>query len=184
MKVSLAVQALSRSVADAIEYCDKHLKKEAFKGSEATVKFIRIIDQLFDVMNSRNPIAKEFKAPIKSSNQHVWEPFLDEAFHYLRHLKESTGVPMYKSRRKTGFVGFMAAIMSIKGIFGEYVAKNDSPLKYLLTYKLSQDHLELFFGAMRSGGGCNDNPTVQQFVATYKRLLLHSCIGNSYVNIF
>jgi hypothetical protein len=41
---------------------------------------------------------------------------------------------------------------------------------------LSQDHLELFFGAVRSAGGFNNNPTTQQFTAAYKCLLLRSHI--------
>lgn len=45
--------------------------------------------------------------------------------------------------------------------------------RFLLTYKFSQDHLELFFGCVRSRCGFNDNPTVTQFIAAYKRLLLH-----------
>ena len=47
--------------------------------------------------------------------------------------------------------------------------------KACLTYKLSQDHLELFFSAVRAAGGFN-NPTAQQFMAAYKRLLLRSTI--------
>ena len=177
MKVNLAVQALSKSVADAIEFCHKELKIKAFEGSEATVKFIRLIDQLFDVMNSRSPWGKGSKAPLRTDNRHVWEPFLDEAFDYLLHLKDTAGTPMHESKRRTGFIGFMTAIKSVKGLFQEYVALDESLLKYLLMYKFSQDHIELFFGAMRSAGGCNDNPTVRQFVAYYKRLLLHSSIG-------
>ena len=49
-------------------------------------------------------------------------------------------------------------------------------LQYLLTYKFSQDHLELFFCAIRAHGCFNNNPTAQQFTAAYKRLLLHSGI--------
>ena len=52
----------------------------------------------------------------------------------------------------------------------------EAPLKYLLTYKFSQDHLELFFGAIRSSGGFNNNPTTLQFKAAYKRLLMRSSI--------
>ena len=44
-------------------------------------------------------------------------------------------------------------------------------------YKMSQDHLELFFGAVRAAGGCNSNPTTQQFTAAYKCLLLRSHIS-------
>ena len=58
MKVNLAAQSLSSSVADAIEYCATILKLPQFQGSEATVKFLRMFDHLFDVLNSRNPLAK------------------------------------------------------------------------------------------------------------------------------
>jgi hypothetical protein len=63
-------------------------------------------------------------------------------------------------------------VESTVAIFIELVNKPNCPLKYLLTYKLSQDHLELFFGAVRSRG-CNNNPTVRQFTAAHKRLLMH-----------
>ena len=61
MKVNLAAQAFSSSVADAIEYCANELKLPQFQGSEATVKFLRTFDRLFDILNSRNPLAKDYK---------------------------------------------------------------------------------------------------------------------------
>ena len=83
---------------------------------------------------------------------------------------------MYKTKRKTGFVGFILAIESVKMLFKDLVGSIDPPMNYLLTYKFSQDHLELFFGAVRSAGGFNNNPTAQQFTAAYKRLLMRSTI--------
>ena len=121
---------------------------------------------------------------MRKSNKNIWQPFLEDSYDYFLHLKESTGVPMYKSKRKTGFVGFMAGIKSTSKIFEECVESENPPLNYLLTYKLSQDHLEHFFGAIRAGGGFNNNPTVQQFIAAYKRLLLHSSIGEIYLYYF
>jgi hypothetical protein len=44
MNVKLAAQTLSFSV-----------KLNEFQGSAGTVKFVRKIDRLFDIMNSRNP---------------------------------------------------------------------------------------------------------------------------------
>ena len=46
-------------------------------------------------------------------------------------------------------------------------------MKYLLRYKFSQDHTELFFCAVRGRGRWNNNPTVRQFKVAYKRLLMH-----------
>lgn len=49
-------------------------------------------------------------------------------------------------------------------------------MNYLLTYKLSQDHLELFFGAVCSAGSFKNNATKQPFTEAYKRLMLRSHI--------
>lgn len=46
-------------------------------------------------------------------------------------------------------------------------------MKYILSYKLSQDHLEIFFSVIRSKGGYNNNPSARQFEAIYKKLLVH-----------
>ena len=40
MKINLAAQTFSASVADAIEYCTNTLKLDQFQGSEATVRFL------------------------------------------------------------------------------------------------------------------------------------------------
>ena len=171
MKVNLAAQTFSASVADAIDYCRDTLKLPQFKGSEATVKFIRT----FDILNSWNPCAKCFKAALRKSNKSSWKSFLDKAREYIIGLENTLCKPMYKSHRKTGFIGFLVAIDSIQSIFSDLVEK-EAPMNYILTYKFSQDHLEFFFGAIRSSGGFNNNPTARQFTAAYKRLLLRSSV--------
>ena len=90
---------------------------------------------------------------------------------------------MCETKRKTGFIGFLVAIKSFKGIFHDLVEVEDAPLKYLLTYKFSQDHLELFFGAIRAAGGSNNNPTAAQFTGIYKRLLLRSSVQGGIGNV-
>lgn len=40
-------------------------------------------------------------------------------------------------------------------------------------YKLNQDHIELFFSSVRSRLGYNNNPTVRQFLAAFRQLLIH-----------
>ena len=49
------------------------------------------------------------------------------------------------------------------------------PFKYVLTYKYSQDHIELLFSCIRAKGGWNNNPIVLQFKSAVRRLVL----GNS-----
>lgn len=89
MKVNLAAQALSSSVADVIEYCTNTLKLREFQGSEATtVRFIRIIDRLFDVLNSRSPFAKGYKSTLRVSNKEVWHSFFLPAEQYILNIKD------------------------------------------------------------------------------------------------
>ena len=83
---------------------------------------------------------------------------------------------MFTSRRKTGPAGLPVTTDGIQSIFSDLVEKEEAPMNYILTYKLSQDLLELFFGAIRSSGGFKNNPTAQQFNASYNRLLLRSSI--------
>ena len=180
MKVNLAAQVFSSSVADAIEFCEQNLQLPQFKGSSATVKFIRIFDPLFDVLNSRNPCAKEFKSALRVQNQHSWLTFMDSSLEYIKQLKDGNGKLMIEGRRKTGFLGFVIGVESVKGIFKNAVACDPPLIKYLLTYKFRQNHLELFFGAVCSAGGFNNNLTASQFTASYKRLLMRGSIQENY----
>ena len=105
MKVNLAAQTVSSSVADALEYCEGKLHEmPQFRGCGPTVKFIRIFDRLFDVLNSRNPMANSFKAPIRKANYQFVKKFLDDACEYIRSLKGPDGQSILKSKRKTGFL--------------------------------------------------------------------------------
>ena len=174
MKVYLAVQVLSKSTADALEYLDKVLKLEQFSGSGATVEFIRIFNPLFDILNSRSPVGKGTKAAMSVNNEDDWKPFFDFAYGYILGLVDLEGRKIVNSRRKTGFVGFLMAIKSISCLFTDLV--QSGKMNYLLNYRFSQDHIELMFGAVRAMGGHNNNPTPQGFTAAYKRLLLHSSV--------
>ncbi|KOC62252.1 hypothetical protein WH47_04010 [Habropoda laboriosa] len=65
-------------------------------------------------------------------------------------------------------------------ILNQYVdSQIDDKLQYLLAYKLLQDHLEVFFSAIRSMGRHNNNPTVKLFYAAYKKLLIHTGVISS-----
>ncbi|KAF8789068.1 DNA transposase THAP9 like protein [Argiope bruennichi] len=150
MKVRLAAQTLSNSVADALEYCEKNLKHPDFQGAEATAKFLRFFNDIFDLFNSRNLLGRGFKRPLSLNTEAEFSIFVEKAELYIEELKTApNGPPILESNRRTGFLGF------------------------LMTYKFSQDHLEMFFSAIRSKGGYNNNHTCKQFQAAYLRLLCH-----------
>ena len=158
--VKHAAQVFSSSVADSLEYCNTQLHLPQFSGCEETVKFLRIIDAAFDVLNSRNPLGKGSKAPMRTSNKDRVQEILLKAQRSLLELKDSKGKLVHLGTRKTCVVGFIASCASAWNIF-----LPNAPCRYLLTYKLSQDHLELFFSCLRACGGCNNNPTSRQFTA-------------------
>lgn len=168
MRLKLAVQTLSASVGDALEYCAKDLNITAFQRSEATVTFCRNINYIFDVLNTRNFLGSTpYKKPLYKGNETFLESFIEESITYLSSLK---------SNNHTGIL-LTGCLISLKIFFND-VIKTDI-LKFLLSYKLSQDHLEMFFSAIRRRGGFSNNPTAWQFEQAYKRLLVHTEIISS-----
>ena len=79
---------------------------------------------------------------------------------------------LVQSPRRTGFVGLLVCIASVKALYVKYVNGEDNTLKWLPTYKLTQDPLELSFGVFRRRCGSNTNPSPKQFEAAYKSLLV------------
>ena len=71
-------------------------------------------------------------------------------------------------------------IESLKLLFNDYVTTKI--LRFLLTYKLSQDPLENFFNSIRASLGYNNNPTVYQFLAAFRRLLAGAMNKSEYGN--
>ena len=98
MNVRLAAQTLSSSVANAIEFLEKSLKLPEFQNSNGTVEFLRTIDKLFDMLNSRNPLGNGFKTPLKLVNKSVWEEIFTSSAHYLLSLKTDTETPQLLSK--------------------------------------------------------------------------------------
>ena len=94
MNVSIAAQTLRSSVADAIEFLNKAMHLQQFGGSESMVDFIRLIDRLFDILNSRNPFGKGFKQPLRLCTEHRWSSILKSSAEYLLSLKAPNGQPL------------------------------------------------------------------------------------------
>ncbi|CAH1968697.1 unnamed protein product [Acanthoscelides obtectus] len=183
MKVCLAAQTFSKSVADALRFLETDLGLKEFEGASATANFAEMINNIFDIFNSNSRYSKyEFKQGLDVNNAQQIFVYLEQCKTYFEGLKTET-TPVLQCRRKTGFLGFLICMASLQQFYLEYVIEFKY-LNYILTYKLSQDHIELFFSAVRSKGGCNNNPTARQFESIFKRLLLHCDIkGSKYGNV-
>ena len=108
------MQAVSSSVADAIVFLQKSPKFPNFEGSLGTVKFIRVIDRLFDMLNLRNPHGQGFKAPLRPHSKDTWEEIFLSSAKYLLSLRtaSTTSRLLSNSQRKTFVIGFTACVKS------------------------------------------------------------------------
>ena len=174
MKVRLATQLLSRSVGASLKVC-KERKYPEFLPIDGTIKFVEIFNNLFDVFNSRSPFSCGFKRSLCIDNRESIFEFLDEAESYIRKLLCSDGRTLViDSRRRTGFIGFLMAIQSLRDLFQRLVVSPAVPMTFLNTYRFCQDHIEHIFGVIRQYGGWSNNPTARHFEAAWKKLLTHN----------
>lgn len=194
MNVLLACQTISNGVADTIEQLSED-GYDGFTNCESTVKFLRLYNNVFDVMNfgEGKPSDDYFKKPLCLENiQKIQEVFKEfEEFtgqmsvdefkrkpkkkrnHSEGEIVQRAGVirkPVLKSRSSMGFFGLLTNIKSTLGIYSDYV--ENGPLDVFYTFQFSQDHLETFFSLIRSNLGRNNNPNEIQFKASYKKLLV------------
>ena len=172
MNVKIASQTLSSSVADALQYL-KVSGHPSFCDSEGTIRFVRTIDRLFDLLNTRNPFGNGFKTPLKLSNKEVWENTIKSSIDYLLALRCVDGRPLVEHRRNTFIIGFIVSAKSAEKLALDMLENSYS---YFLTYKVSQDHLELLFACIRGKNGYNNNPDVRIFKSALKRLMLRNSI--------
>ena len=98
MKVNLVAQALSDSVADALKFCLKELQLSDFQGCEKTIAFIRLINRLFVILNSRNPLGKGYKAALTQKNENYWHPFMADAVTYLSKVTNTDGKLLHNTK--------------------------------------------------------------------------------------
>ncbi|RVE40704.1 hypothetical protein evm_014645 [Chilo suppressalis] len=78
MKVRLASQLFSNSVADALDFCSQ-LSVPGFENVEGTVYCLRTVNNLFDTLNSRNMAQLHFKKPLCPHNKQLIFDFLENA---------------------------------------------------------------------------------------------------------
>ncbi len=86
MKVNVAAQTLSSSIADAIEFLmDRGIP--GFEDATGTVSFIRVVDRLFDFLNSRSRFSKGYKQPVSKNSLQFWAKVVETSVKYLKQLR-------------------------------------------------------------------------------------------------
>lgn len=79
---------------------------------------------------------------------------------------------LHTTNKKTFIYGFAIAVKSLLSIARLIFSNYSINFSYILTYKFSQDHLELLFAQIRKRGGSNNNPNVVQLKTAIKQILL------------
>lgn len=174
MKVHLAVQVLSNSVRDALAFLEYDLKLSNFTGASGTMTFCKMFNDIFDLLNSRNLYNKtETKRGITRDNIHILKAKINEFILYIKsiRIKQSS---ILESVNKTGFIGFIIDLQNIIALAKQLFNEN---IEFLLTYKLSQDHLETFFSLIKRKNGWNNNPSAKLFKASYRQILYLSNVS-------
>ena len=173
MKVCLASQLFSKSVADTLRFCHFNGVPEfAADDVLVTADFAEMINDIFDVLKCRSPFGKAHHAPITKTNYQEKKDFLNSVKIMIESLsvREATrSVKLLHSKRKTGFMGLLCNCEVLSKLHETMLLP--SQLTSVLFYKFSQDHLESFFGAVRARNGWTVNPTPVQFRAAYRALL-------------
>ena len=178
MKVKVAAQTLSFSVAAAINYL-RGLKLPKFRDSKQTTEFIMTMNNLFDVFNSKSKFGKVMKAPLTPENFADTKNYVNNCIEYLKTLTDATGKKIIDGPRKTFIIGFGTSAQSIFAIAERLFSRQNSAFEYVLTYKFSQDPLEMFFSKIRSRNGWNNNPNPLQLKWALRALLMKNNIEAS-----
>jgi len=97
------------------------LKLEAFKNINATITFCTNINNIFDFLNTKNFLNRgRFKKPLKTKDEENIITIIEESIEYINSLQvkiQMTYVPLIKSARKTGFLGLIVCLQSVKEFF-------------------------------------------------------------------
>lgn len=173
MNVRLAAETLSNSVADSLKMLKDHGNKK-FADSEATIKFVQVMNTLFDIFNSisvRN--SNVYKVALSEMNKQQIFTFAEECRNYLINLKmvrNGVKTNIHKTISFTPILGFFMDLTNLPKIYAQYVEK-EKVMKHVYTYSFSQDHLEILHAKIRARNGCNNNPNIVQFKGAYCRIL-------------
>ncbi|XP_076091095.1 uncharacterized protein LOC143063058 [Mytilus galloprovincialis] len=164
MKVNLAAQVLSSTVANALEMMYGDNVSE-------TVNFLRIIDKFFDCLNVRNLYEGRNK---RNPNLNPYTNINDERLQWLtgdflsyfdlweQSVMQRPGEFTNKQRKgmllsRQTLTGLKISVLSIVACVKFLL---EIGAKFVLTHNFNQDPLEQHFGHYRHRAGDNSNPTV------------------------
>lgn len=165
MNVRLADETMSMSVADGIDQL-RDDDYEQFRDSDETTKFIKFVDNTFNIGNVRagqkDYKPSVYKTPISEANSEDLFKYFHVAKEYFKSIQidvtskngnrtKTLKKLSIRSRSFTPFLGVVTNLTSFEGLYHDHVL--NGPLEALYTFQFSQDHLETWFSCVRRGLG-------------------------------
>ncbi|XP_035690813.1 uncharacterized protein LOC118425822 [Branchiostoma floridae] len=163
MRVSLAVQVLSKSVYHGLTMQGRH-------DTISTRKFVLMMDKFFDCLNVKNtesnkPVLYPYRNVLDARFTWLEEDFLG----FLREWEEEAhGTPnLSKDDRnrmclsKQTLEGLRITVASFTTL--TKVLLQEDGVRYVLSEKFTQDPLEQHFSKQRHRCGANEHPTVMEY---------------------
>ncbi|XP_071499561.1 uncharacterized protein [Diadema antillarum] len=169
MRVKLATQVLSQSVANAFKLMSQ---KTGDTSTDGTRQYVEMFNKFFDCLNvstvsegqrKRNPNMM----PYRSVNDSRFEWLTDVFLRYIKDWEQGIAdtpnlSALERERRcisKETREGLRITVASFVACTKELLQEG---VEYVLSEKFSQDPIEEYFSKQRRAGGSSDNPTVQQ----------------------
>ena len=116
----------------------RNLKLQRVKDSKATSDFILLINDMFDILNSKSKVGKNNRKPITKENSADIVSFCNDGIDMLKSLKDQSRVSLAKSPRKIFVIGFCISALSILSISKTLLDRSVLPYEYVITYRSSQ----------------------------------------------
>lgn len=169
MRVKLATQVFSRSMASGIEFYRNHGVR-SLGGSEATQEFTLFRNNLFDALNRRFPregVTKDgFDLGILSQG-------LEWLDNWEKELPNGNIIKEMFLTKSTA-EGLRITLRSTKELCE--VLLHEHKFRYILTNKMNQDPIERFFGKIRLAESQNDHPFMPTFLQLYNTMCIYSLL--------
>lgn len=177
MNVRLARQIFCSQIADAIDWLRDTAKLPEFQGSQMTTEFIRIMESIYFVLDSRDYEAtkRKWQKDNTTESKCWWTPIIHEFIGYLVKLQSSTGKIFIQHQRRQFIVGLIVTGNSLAAMANNINFKFEAP-GYFQSYKLSLDSLRVLYTHMRSYA--KGNPSALQFKKLLKKYFaLSNCLA-------
>ncbi|KAH7967065.1 hypothetical protein HPB49_022146 [Dermacentor silvarum] len=181
MKVKLAAQKFRSSVSKALEFASL-LKLPGFGNCMSTANFIAMVDRAFDLLNSSNPVATGFKAPLRPSTLAFQRETMEATSLELMQLRLANERLVTQDGRRMSVIALAFTLKSVSQL-AEKLLDADM-CKYICTRNLNQDPLEMYFSCIRQRGGWNNNPSAVQFRHAYRQTIVNAAVlGSKNANV-